>query len=136
MGLIKVKLLAKIYIRNIDDKYLLMRRSMHAKNRPNQWDLPGGKVEQDEDPNEAVLRELEEEAGIKASKPRILMVHSQVKEEVHVVTLLYVGNTEATEVELSDEHTEYMWLSAQEINDLEISEKYKSGAKQLLKQIL
>jgi ADP-ribose pyrophosphatase YjhB (NUDIX family) len=40
------------------------------------WHLPGGGVDPDELPEHAVARELEEEAGVRAtSRPRLLSVH-------------------------------------------------------------
>ena len=62
------------------------------------WALPGGFVERDEDPLIAVLRELEEETGIRGCNPRLLMVMSDPErdERKHVVSIVY-------EVDMVDE---------------------------------
>lgn len=38
-----------------------------AKNRPRQWVIPKGHIEEDERPSEAALREVEEEAGVRGA---------------------------------------------------------------------
>lgn len=42
---------------------LLMQKRPDSKNRPGQWEWPGGKVERGEDPRAALVRELTEELG-------------------------------------------------------------------------
>ena len=46
----------------IDDKFLIARRSKGAD--PGFWEFPGGKVEQNESREEALIRELKEELGV------------------------------------------------------------------------
>jgi 8-oxo-dGTP diphosphatase len=47
------------------DKILICQRTRHQP-MPLKWEFPGGKVEPDEPPKDALYRELEEELGIRA----------------------------------------------------------------------
>jgi 8-oxo-dGTP diphosphatase len=51
------------------DRVLLCLRSRDRKHYPGVWDVPGGHVDGDESPDEALVRELEEELGIRAHVP-------------------------------------------------------------------
>ena len=55
------------------------------------WGLPGGFVERDEDPLEAVLRELKEETGLIGSNPELLMVMGDPQRDPrkHIVSIVY-----------------------------------------------
>jgi ADP-ribose pyrophosphatase YjhB (NUDIX family) len=60
------------------------------------WTLPGGGVEFGEHPDEAVLRELEEESGLRGRVESVALVHSYVVERpvtrpgrLHGVAILY-----------------------------------------------
>ena len=48
-----------------DDEILICQRTEHQPH-PLKWEFPGGKIEANEEPTAALLRELEEELGIKA----------------------------------------------------------------------
>jgi 8-oxo-dGTP diphosphatase len=48
-----------------DDKVLICQRTPH-QTMPLKWEFPGGKIEPDERPKEALCRELDEELGIMA----------------------------------------------------------------------
>ena len=50
-----------------DDKVLMVRQYRYAL-KEELWELPAGKLEKDEDPFEAVKRELEEECGVTAER--------------------------------------------------------------------
>lgn len=44
--------------------FLLTQRPAHLANHPGQWALPGGRIEPGESPEEAALRELDEEVAV------------------------------------------------------------------------
>jgi ADP-ribose pyrophosphatase YjhB (NUDIX family) len=56
---------AKVVLRRGDD-VLLVR---HTYGRRSEWDLPGGFIDDGEAPQDAVLRELSEEVGVRAQRP-------------------------------------------------------------------
>ena len=51
---------------------ILTRRAINLRNHAGQWALPGGHIEPGESPEEAVLRELEEEVGLKLNPDHII----------------------------------------------------------------
>jgi ADP-ribose pyrophosphatase YjhB (NUDIX family) len=73
----------KVVLRRGDD-VLLVR---HTYGRRGEWDLPGGFINNDEAPQDAVLRELSEEVGLRAQRPvalgAILLRSSGRRDTVH-----------------------------------------------------
>jgi 8-oxo-dGTP diphosphatase len=49
-----------------DDRILACQRTRH-QSMPLKWEFPGGKIEEGEQPRDALRRELEEELGIEAN---------------------------------------------------------------------
>jgi len=76
------------------DKILLIRR----KNEPfkGRWALPGGFVEYGETVEEAVLREFEEEVGLKARIKKLLGVYSKPDRDPrgHVISIVFLLDAE------------------------------------------
>jgi len=127
MPIINVRLLAKIFVCNDRGEILLLQRSATDDRRPLGWDLPGGNVEYNEDPNEAVLRELKEEAGITTSDSQVFYVGTETKDH-YIVTLLYKGTADSSDVTLSSEHEQFKWIKAEDIIRFAMPEKYVKAA--------
>ncbi len=76
------------------DKILLIRR----RNEPfkGKWALPGGFVEYGETVEEAVLREFEEEVGLKAKIKKLLGVYSKPDRDPrgHVISIVFLLDAE------------------------------------------
>lgn len=55
-----------------DAALVLTRRSEQLRNHPGQWALPGGRIDAGETPEQAALRELEEEVGASLSANSVI----------------------------------------------------------------
>ena len=49
-------------------------RVLLLKNERNMWELPGGRIEQGEQPEQALIREIDEEIGITVSVKQLIDV--------------------------------------------------------------
>ena len=127
MGIINVRLLTKVFVLNKEGKVLLLQRSRADDVRPLGWDLPGGNVDHGEDPNEAILRELEEETGLAAKNFQVFYVGMQ-NESHYIVTLFYKATAVTTDVKLSHEHEQCKWVRPEEIIMFDMPEKYVKSA--------
>ncbi|CAB1412839.1 unnamed protein product [Pleuronectes platessa] len=79
-----------------EDEVLLVSSSRH----PDQWIVPGGGVEPEEEPCGAAVREVYEEAGVKGKLGRLLGIfeHNQDrKHRTYVYTLIVTETLEAWE---------------------------------------
>ena len=55
-----------------DAALILTRRSQKLRSHPGQWALPGGRIDDGESPQQAALREMQEEVGIALGEDRVL----------------------------------------------------------------
>lgn len=120
-------IVAKIFIFNEKGEVLMLQRSARCYPRPLGWDLPGGKVGSTEDPQQSVLRELYEEAGLEADESTILYTVTQ-SEPKHIITMVYRGNAKNSDVALSWEHSQYRWVKPSEVVHLDMPAKYHQAA--------
>jgi 8-oxo-dGTP diphosphatase len=85
------------------------------------WALPGGFVEYGESGEEAVLRELEEETGLKGSRPSLRTVRSQPGRDPrgHVVSLVYTMTIKGeTDPRSGDDASKAKWFEMASLPDL------------------
>ena len=115
----------KIILQNKTKKYLTIRRSVKKyPNVPDHWECAGGRINPGTILLENLKREVSEETGLEITgEPKLLAAQDIIRPHKHIVRLTYFGFADG-EVKLSDEHTEYKWLSLEEIKKLEPLDKY------------
>ena len=105
-----------------NDTVLLIQRG----NEPwkGAWALPGGFVEYGEDPRDAVLRELEEETGLKGTIIRLLDARGNPERDPrkHIVSIVYLVEAEGEPIGGDDAADARFWPIDMVLNgELEIA---------------
>ena len=117
-------------IKNSDGEILLLKRHPKSRTDPEMWELPGGKVEKGEHFADTLVREIKEETNLNVTVGDFCeAIQNDYTHKRTVQLMMYLDDVEGT-VEISEEHTEYMWASIEKIRGLEIS----TSLKKLLKK--
>jgi 8-oxo-dGDP phosphatase len=82
---------ASVVLIDDQDRVLLLRRYRFVADRWG-WELPGGLVDEDEEPAEAVARELEEQTGYRAGRMDRLIAFEPVPGMVDAERVVFVGH--------------------------------------------
>jgi 8-oxo-dGTP diphosphatase len=121
------------------EKVLLIKRRPNDADKPGRWDLPGGRIGSDEDPEEGLKREVKEETGIEIEILAALSTRHFTRDDGQVITgINYLCKTTKPnqKIILSEEHTEYTWEEIKAAKEkafwgfrkaFETYEKLKSG---------
>lgn len=93
------------------DGRVLIARRPQGKTLAGLWEFPGGKVEPEEQPEIALIRELKEELGIDVTEACLAPVTfaSHAYEDFHLLMPVYVCRRWNGEVERR-EHSEIRWV--------------------------
>ena len=121
------------------DRVLLLWRHRVVQDRWG-WELPGGLVDEDEEPAEAAVRELEEETGYRAGRVEALVTFQPMVSSVDSEQFAYIGREpervgEPTEV--NEEVARMEWVPLASVPDLiAAGEIWESGALVALQRVL
>jgi 8-oxo-dGTP pyrophosphatase MutT (NUDIX family) len=101
--------------------------------RYDKWLAPGGHIELDENPEQALFREISEETGLEVAilsdrlpfdeagntpilQPRYIDVHEANPPHQHIV-FIYFALAKNSDFKLSAEHTDYAWLNKEDLHN-------------------
>ena len=94
------------------DKLLLVKRRPNDPHKPNTWDIPGGRLAPGENPYDGLRREAKEEAAIEIEPVCPIGVQHFTRDDGQKITmLLFYCRPSTTNIQLSQEHTEYRWVN-------------------------
>ena len=127
---------AIIFKKNKDVKYLLLHYPSNSKAKKDYWDLPKGHIEKNEDEKETVLREVEEETGLKdvrfveGFREFIKYFFKFRGKTIFKTVVFYLAETKTEEIKISKEHIGYKWLQYKEA----LRQLTFNNAKEILKK--
>ncbi len=116
------------FIVSPDGRVLLVNHPRYSK-----WIPVGGHIEMDEDPEEALYREIQEETGLEVEPitqkpdvespgtkflptPNYVDVHEANPPHKHI-SFIYFIKAKSIAFKISDEHTDVKWFTAQELEE-------------------
>lgn len=105
------------------DKILILKRIADTY-LGNRWDLPGGTLEDGEDPNAGVIREAFEETGLRINALGLFFHYSNIDQDKdkQFITLIFLCEIESTPDTIlinPEEHSGFEWVRLDSIADYE-----------------
>jgi 8-oxo-dGTP diphosphatase len=104
-----------------EDNRVLIAKRPGDKHMGGLWEFPGGKVEENETPEEAIIRELAEELGIDVTQSCLapLTFASHDYDKFHLLMPLYICRQWNGEIE-AKEGQELTWVRANRLSGYEM----------------
>jgi len=103
------------------DNRVLIAKRPPGKNMAGLWEFPGGKIDKNETPEDALCRELKEELSIEVAQTCLapLAFASHTYDDFHLLMPLYVcRNWEGTITR--NEHAEIAWVRANRLTNYDM----------------
>jgi 8-oxo-dGTP diphosphatase len=134
MKIDKVLILASAIIKNKSGEVLLLKRG-ETKTFQSHWQLPEGKLEEKESPQEALKREVKEELGLDVNSAKLSGVNQSMLEAKGitylVIRIIFLVKIQNKKIILSGEHSDYAWVKLSKIPKI----KFLPGTLESIKNI-
>lgn len=127
---LKKSVVSGVLVKRQDGKYLLVKKANNVGPYAGMYLTPGGGVETGEAADDAALRELYEEAGVKVKNLKRAYFDDDVTEnwqgiKRHYIMLLYTADYESGELRQTegndDQFEDVGWYSADELKKMPLS---------------
>lgn len=86
------------------------------------WEVPGGKVEEDESPTSAVVREAREEIGVDVELEKPFYTGEFQKDGDLFVWYSYIASTDDTPKIMESRFSDLKWFSSSDLSELDDEE--------------
>ncbi|MEE8294902.1 MAG: NUDIX hydrolase [Sphingomonadales bacterium] len=111
------------------------------KQKNGKWDLPGGKLDENENIVEGLIREVKEETGLKVWPMKHLVSKTRrVKNNKDLLIVTFLCSTikpaKKKHIQLSDEHRKFTFVEISKALELEMHTRHKKAIKAAKKFVL
>ena len=107
-------------------KVLLLRESSDYEDgvETGKWDVPGGRIEPNEEVRAGLVREIEEESGLLVTPGALMGIFDgwpKIRgEKCHVVRIYFLCHAESNQVVLSGDHDACDWVDPRDIGEKDL----------------
>lgn len=125
-----VKFLAGVsVVLEFSGRILLLRRAGTKDHAAGEWEPISGRIEAGETPEQAAIREVQEETGQRITKVTLYDSFSFIREpsKEQLLGFTFFAKTDSDSVEMSDEHDSYRWVDPSQINDLPLTDAIRDS---------
>lgn len=118
----------------VDHNRVLVTRRSEGMPHALKWEFPGGKVKSGETPDSSIVREINEELGVRVEPEKQLpaVTHSYDSHSIRLIP--FICRIMDGKVSLT-EHHEYRWITCGEIDELDWLEA-DTGVVRMVKNLL
>ncbi len=119
------------------NKILLVKRSNKVGNYQGKWNVVAGFIDEPKPLKDKVLEELQEELGIQDEQIDVMLfrdsyeVHDKNVNKTWIVYPVIVEMKNKPEITLDWEHTEFVWITPEEIKNYDTIVQYEEAKKVL-----
>jgi 8-oxo-dGTP pyrophosphatase MutT (NUDIX family) len=108
--MVDFRLAVKAFIVNKNRLFILKREKRDVQ-KPNIWEIPGGRLELGEDPILGLMREIREETGLYVRPLCPLSIRHFQRDDKQLITMIvfYCRSINGF-LKLSGEHSDYEWI--------------------------
>lgn len=128
-------MLAIVFVKNNEGKYLIQKTS---KDKANTFSTTGGHVLHKETPEEAIVREVEEELSLKIEHQQFKLIDRIILKDKPCIFNVYIleGNFNIQEMKIQEEEVESVyWLDKNQIINLIEEENFLQSHGKIFKLI-
>lgn len=101
-----------------NDKVLALKKVKPSTDGYGYWEMPGGGLEYGETPHEALIRELKEETGLDIKIIKPVYTFTAIRPNYQTVGIGFLTIPTNDDVHLSNEHTDYKFLTKDELKEI------------------
>ena len=114
-----------VVVLDSQERALILKRSEEVGYGAGRWSIPGGHIQEEEAFEEGARREVKEETNLEV----VNIEHIKSVGRLHY----YVSHGFDGSIKINFEHTDYAWVSEEELNKYDIIEETKSTLENLFK---
>lgn len=116
-----------------DNSEILCALRSPKMNSPNLWEFPGGKVEENETLDAAIIREIQEELQCSIEFKEVFNYNTHEYEKI-IVNLITLKCKLVTGIPLVTEHSKLIWLKRENLHSLKWAPADIPAVEQLIKE--